>query len=147
VRAGTVVLVPAGTLHAIGPEILLAEVQQPVDRTFRLFDYGSGRTLHVQQALEAVVPSVTPTVWHPGDPRDELRGRHLTLNLIRDGHHTVAPDDTPAVIIPVRRPVQLEHDGGVSDLAPGELRLCVSGPVHLRVGADGLGVVGRLPSP
>ena len=40
VAKGDVVFVPAGTIHAIGAGIVLAEIQQHSDATFRLFDYG-----------------------------------------------------------------------------------------------------------
>jgi mannose-6-phosphate isomerase len=46
-----VVFVPAGTIHAIGAGLVIAEIQQRSDATFRLFDHGRSRTLHVEQAL------------------------------------------------------------------------------------------------
>jgi mannose-6-phosphate isomerase len=51
VRDGDVVFIPAGTIHAIGPGLVLAEIQQRSDTTFRLFDYGRGRELHVEDAV------------------------------------------------------------------------------------------------
>jgi mannose-6-phosphate isomerase len=51
VKAGDVISVPAGTIHAIGAGIVLAEVQQTSDATFRLFDYGRGRELHIDLAM------------------------------------------------------------------------------------------------
>lgn len=52
VSAGDVVFIPAGTIHAIGPDLVIAEIQQASDTTFRLFDYGRARTLHAQEAAE-----------------------------------------------------------------------------------------------
>jgi mannose-6-phosphate isomerase len=46
-----VVFVPAGTIHAIGAGIVLAEIQQHSDATFRLFDYGRQRELHEDNAV------------------------------------------------------------------------------------------------
>ena len=46
VAKGDVVFIPAGTIHALGAGIVLAELQQHSDTTFRLFDYGRGRELH-----------------------------------------------------------------------------------------------------
>lgn len=60
VHKGDCVFIPAGTLHAIGEGILLAEVQQTSDITFRLFDWnrldqsGNPRPLHVSKALECL---------------------------------------------------------------------------------------------
>jgi mannose-6-phosphate isomerase len=48
-----VVFVPAGTIHAIGPGLVIAEIQQRSDVTFRLFDYGRQRELHVDNAVAA----------------------------------------------------------------------------------------------
>src|SRR5207247_2723441 len=39
---------PAGTIHAIGPGLVLAEIQQRSDTTFRLFDHGRQREIHVR---------------------------------------------------------------------------------------------------
>src|SRR6201999_104403 len=46
VQQGDVIFIPAGTIHAIGAGIVLAEIQQRSDTTFRLFDYGRRRELH-----------------------------------------------------------------------------------------------------
>ncbi|MFI5016044.1 MAG: class I mannose-6-phosphate isomerase, partial [Hyphomicrobiales bacterium] len=50
---GDVVLVPAGTIHAIGAGLVLAEIQQRSDTTFRLFDHGRQRGLQVDDAMAA----------------------------------------------------------------------------------------------
>lgn len=60
VQPGDTFMIPAGTVHAIGKGVLLAEIQQPSDITFRVFDWnrvdaeGNSRELHVQEALEAI---------------------------------------------------------------------------------------------
>ena len=51
VRSGDIVFVPAGTIHAIGPGLVIAEIQQRSDATFRLFDFGRQRELHVDNAV------------------------------------------------------------------------------------------------
>lgn len=51
VEAGDFVYLPAGTVHAIGPGLSLVEVQQNSDTTFRLYDYGRDRELHLERAL------------------------------------------------------------------------------------------------
>ena len=50
---GDVFFIPAGTIHAIGPGLVIAEIQQRSDTTFRLFDPGYSRELHVEQAVVA----------------------------------------------------------------------------------------------
>ena len=54
VSSGDMVFVDAGTVHAIGPGVVLLEVQQTSDITYRLYDYGRPRELHLQQGLEVV---------------------------------------------------------------------------------------------
>jgi mannose-6-phosphate isomerase len=56
-RPGDCVFIPAGTVHALGEGLLIAEIQQASDTTFRLFDWnrvdaqGQPRPLHIEQAL------------------------------------------------------------------------------------------------
>ncbi|QYU70146.1 hypothetical protein J4558_08525 [Leptolyngbya sp. 15MV] len=50
-RAGDFFYLPAGTVHAIGPGLSLIEIQQNSDTTYRLFDYGRPRELHLDQGL------------------------------------------------------------------------------------------------
>lgn len=56
VQAGDFVYSPPGTIHAIGAGITLIEVQQNVDLTYRLFDYGRPRELHLDDGLAVSVP-------------------------------------------------------------------------------------------
>jgi mannose-6-phosphate isomerase len=62
VRPGDTLLVPAGTTHAIGAGVLLYEIQQASDVTFRMYDWnrtddhGNPRELHVRQSLEVLRP-------------------------------------------------------------------------------------------
>jgi len=54
VDVGDMVFVDAGTVHAIGPGVVLLETQQTSDITFRMYDYGRPRELHVEQALKVM---------------------------------------------------------------------------------------------
>jgi mannose-6-phosphate isomerase len=54
VATGDMVFVDAGTVHAIGPGVVLLETQQTSDTTFRMYDYGRPRELHVEQALKVM---------------------------------------------------------------------------------------------
>ena len=51
VEAGDMIFVDAGTVHAIGPGVTLLEVQQTCDVTYRLYDYGRPRELHLEAGL------------------------------------------------------------------------------------------------
>ncbi len=68
-RAGDCIFIPAGTVHALGEGLLVAEIQQASDTTYRLFDWdrlgpdGQPRQLHIDQALGAIdykAPIVKP---------------------------------------------------------------------------------------
>jgi mannose-6-phosphate isomerase len=60
VKAGECHFLPAGTAHAIGPGLLIAEIQMPSDTTYRVFDWnrvdeaGKSRELHIEEALESI---------------------------------------------------------------------------------------------
>ncbi len=60
VRAGEAIVVSAGTIHAIGAELVIAEIQQRSDATFRLFDHGRDRELHPDAAVGAAVTGPAP---------------------------------------------------------------------------------------
>jgi mannose-6-phosphate isomerase len=71
VTGGESLLVPAGTMHAIGEGVLLYEVQQNSDLTFRLYDWGrvdergNPRQLHLDQALDALRPECHAVAIEP----------------------------------------------------------------------------------
>ena len=50
-RSGDTFFIPAGTVHAIGAGLTICEIQQRSDITYRLYDYGRGRELHLDRAL------------------------------------------------------------------------------------------------
>ena len=75
-RAGDVFFAPAGTIHAIGADISLIEVQQNLDVTYRLFDYGRPRELHLDEAV--TVADAAP--WQcSADPRPLGDGRTVLV--------------------------------------------------------------------
>ncbi len=89
VKAGDVISVPAGTIHAIGAGVVLAEVQQASDATFRLFDYGRGRELHIDLAMAMLNPTATPRGLEPEQKRlcdarrPLLSCPYFTLEILR----------------------------------------------------------------
>ncbi|WAS92095.1 class I mannose-6-phosphate isomerase [Nannocystis punicea] len=140
---GLVVLVPAGTLHAIGAGILLAEIQQPSDCTYRLYDYGSGRPLHVEAALATLDVSARPQLWRPGDASPQLRGAHVELELLGPGEHRRELDE-PTLIVGARGTAIARADDCEMVLAEAQLLLAVRGPLTLQIPHDGLVALGRV---
>lgn len=94
-QAGQCVLVPAGTVHAAGGGVVLCEIQQNSDLTYRLHDYGrldfdgKPRLLRIARALQAAKPDSRPDVGAPrpvsdGACRIERLGRcaHFSVELL-----------------------------------------------------------------
>jgi mannose-6-phosphate isomerase len=79
-RPGEMFYVEAGTVHAIGPGLVIVETQQNSDTTYRLYDYGRPRELHIADGLQA-----TKEQTHAGrvaaPAAEELPGKSQT-NLI-----------------------------------------------------------------
>ena len=82
VGAGDFVFVPSGTIHAIGAGISLLEFQQNADVTYRLYDYGRPRELHLDEGLAVsnAEPFPDELVQHLGsDQRTLVDGPHFVL--------------------------------------------------------------------
>ena len=101
VKAGDVIYVPPGTIHALGPGLLVLEVQQRSDLTYRLYDYGRGRELHLEKALDVARLEPTPLRTARLEPGDEIQSPYFQLRLCSEG---VAPGGpiTTAVSAAVR---------------------------------------------
>jgi mannose-6-phosphate isomerase len=93
VKPGDCVFIPAGTLHAIGEGILLVEVQQTSDITFRLFDWdrldhsGNPRPLHVAKAFESINFERGPVELL--EPRMLSRGDHQIEQLLESDYFCI----------------------------------------------------------
>jgi mannose-6-phosphate isomerase len=101
VRAGDTIFMPAGTLHSLGPGLLIYEVQQASDITYRVWDWNrpasAGRALHIAQSLAVTDPSATGQV-HPLRPMLDTDAQQLvacpyfTLDLLTSRVETLALD-------------------------------------------------------
>jgi mannose-6-phosphate isomerase len=123
---------PSGTLHAIGSDILLAEVQQSSNTTYRVFDWnrtgldGKPRELHIEEALESIhfdefeEPSISPPdSGRPGVKCDYFSMETVVLN---DGDLQKFEFETPVAIMGVdgKGTLIVNCDGEVSELIRGE---------------------------
>jgi mannose-6-phosphate isomerase len=135
-RIGDCILVEAGTVHAISAGLLIAEIQQASDTTFRLFDWnrvdhdGKPRPLHIEQALDTIDYSRGP-VW-PQTPKRTPRPfveRLVRCNkFIVDRWRFDEPQQLPTeerfhILAVINGDVRLESVGGTSDLQRGDTRL------------------------
>jgi mannose-6-phosphate isomerase len=80
VYAGDMIYVAGGTVHTLGPGSVIVEIQQQSDTTYRLYDYGRGRELHLKEGMAAVkertasgkVIRRAPAPFHGDKNRHEL---------------------------------------------------------------------------
>lgn len=125
-RAGETVFLPAGTLHALGAGVMLYEIQQASEITYRLDDWGRvgpdgrSRTMHVAESLAAVEPAMRPEIIPPirlggGAARRDLlvACRHFALDRwrIEPGAATdLHAEDTAQTITFVHGDVELRSE-------------------------------------
>lgn len=103
VEAGDVFNIPAGRVHALGPGLCLAEIQQTSDITYRIYDWdrvdenGISRELHVEQALAAI------DFKHYEDYKTlALPILNMSTNLVKSPHFTTN-------IIAIDKPLQRDY--------------------------------------
>lgn len=115
-RAGDLFYLPAGTVHAIGPGLALVEVQQNSDTTFRLYDYGRPRTLHLDRALAVAEgrPYAAEHRRHISDGPVLVNGPHFRLDRIvgRPDAAALAAYPGALLVLPLEGEV-MTHDSAV----------------------------------
>lgn len=139
VQAGDFFYIPAGTVHAIGAGVSLIEVQQNSDVTYRLYDYGRPRELHLDEGVAVARGAPYPSVKHRIVPEKGsftlVEGPLFRLDQV-DGFFSedVAAryGERPLLVIPRTAAV---HIGGEAIL-PGE---CGLAPNLYAVAFDGNG--------
>ena len=153
VKPGDSYYSPAGTVHAIGPGLVLIEVQQNVDLTYRLYDYGRPRELHLEDgvAVSKPVPFVASYIPHEVGPGRTILadGPAFVLERWREGGSGTLRSDgrAPLWLIPV-------SGGGVIDGAPfeaggvwmidGDASLDLADGSALLVAYAGAGIIERI---
>ena len=131
VRPGDVCNIPAGTVHAIGAGILLYEIQQSSDVTYRFYDWdrtdakGNRRELHIQKALDVTRLDFAPEPKHwdakPGVTR-MLEEPFFSLDLIQaEGERTELPQVRDfGFLTALEDGLTLKWDGGEISMRKGE---------------------------
>ncbi|MCK9203298.1 MAG: class I mannose-6-phosphate isomerase [Bacteroidales bacterium] len=126
VSKGDLFFIPAGRVHALGPGILLAEIQQTADTTYRIYDWdrldslGKSRELHTDLALEAIDFKVydsyrTPYREIPNQSAPLVNCPYFTTNLLS-----------------VNVPVEKDY----SDLDSFVIYLCIGGKAGIATATD-----------
>ncbi len=88
---GDTVFMPAGTLHALGPGLLVYEVQQTSDWTYRVYDWGRPQTekrpLHIEKSIRSTQPDYTAPIVHmpacgDGSVQTLVQCDYFTLDIL-----------------------------------------------------------------
>lgn len=140
---------PAGTVHAIGPGLTVIEVQQNVDLTYRLYDYGSARELHLKDGIEVSnpVPYVAPYKAHEiSDGREILAdGPAFVLERwTKPGSGTLRGDGRPMWLVPITGAGTIDGEtwqAGEAWMAEGESALTLDEGADLLVAYPKSGVI------
>jgi mannose-6-phosphate isomerase len=124
VGRGDAVTLPPGTLHAVGPGVLLYEIQQPSDITYRVDDWDRPATperpLHVAQALASVGIDGPAEVRRRVPAGRVATGTHVALDLV-DAPATLRPGGrTLHLVTALDAPVDLAGPGWEERLGPLE---------------------------
>lgn len=134
VSAGDVYFIPAGRVHAIGKGILLAEIQQTSDVTYRIYDYdrrddhGNPRELHTDLALDAIDFTLFPEYKSQYEAKlnesvELVRCKYFTTNVL-EINKVVEKDynqlDSFVIYICLEGELQIETESGSETIQKGE---------------------------
>lgn len=151
VSPGDVLMLAPGTLHAVGPGVLLYELQQPSDLTYRVDDWGRptshARPLHTHEALAAVDPRSRPAVQAMDRAGRAAACRHFTLDVLDAPAHLDSAGRTVQVVTAVGTPAELAGTGWSERLEALETVIVPAavGTWDLRPGPGGRALLAALP--
>jgi len=136
-RLGDMYSVPAGMLHALGAGLLILEVQQPSDSTYRLYDWGrtgpdgEPRPLHLDESCVAVAYARSGT---PKAEREKVAGPSFAMRVLRSG--TEPPSSALRVFVAENGPLKLSSARGDEVLDYGDVVVAevADGPVRVATG-------------
>jgi mannose-6-phosphate isomerase len=147
VTAGDVFFIPAGRVHAIGKGILLAEIQQTSDITYRIYDYdrrddkGNLRELHTDLALDAIDYTLHPEYKTKYEPKlnesvELVSCKYFTTNVLTLDQ-AVEKDynklDSFVIYICLDGEVQIETESGSESVRKGETVLIPASIENVRL--------------
>jgi mannose-6-phosphate isomerase len=141
VAVGDMVFVDAGTIHAIGPGVVLLETQQTCDTTFRLYDYGRPRELHLEQGLRVLK---TRTAAGKVKPRTMdgfvrlIEQQYFVVDRyeVAAGHEVMVPTDGAGCLVSLRGAGVVESDGAEPVVLPAGQAVVVPAGLKTVVRSD-----------
>ncbi len=130
-RPGDTFFIPAGTVHAIGGGLVLCEIQQHSDVTYRLYDYGRPRELHLDRA--AAVSHRGPHAARAGEVSCAYF-KTSRVSIASPTHHT-APGETFELLIAIEGHGEIAgqpmNAGEVWYILPGSDPFALNGPMKV----------------
>ena len=143
-----VIFIPAGTIHAIGAGIVLAEIQQHSDATFRLFDYGSARELHEDNGVAVA------HAWPLRTPSNPTRLTAARTLLVASRHFVLErlelSEDSSWALLAEPETWILVLDGhaaiGLATVSIGQAVFIGGGRTSIEVGSNGLHALVAYPA-
>lgn len=134
VAAGDVFFIPAGRIHAIGKGILLAEIQQTSDVTYRVYDYdrkddkGNTRELHTELALDALdftfLDKYKADYKEKENESSEIVGCEYFITNVLSFNKPLEKDynklDSFVVYICLEGDFEIQHENGLESITKGE---------------------------
>ena len=147
VKKGDTFFIPAGTVHSIGKGVLLCEIQQSSDTTYRIFDWnrktadGKSRELHTDQALDVLdfeqkQTFQLPVAEHFNSTTPLLRSPFFNLNLLafdRPLEKVYAAIDSFVIYLCTEGKVTFVHEEGTEELVCGETLLIPASMTEVRL--------------
>jgi mannose-6-phosphate isomerase len=153
-EVGDCVLIEAGTVHALGAGLLIAEIQQASDTTYRLFDWnridrnGKPRALHIEQALEVIdfdrgpVNPVRPVATEKsGVERLVACDKFVLVRWQLEAAERLPPDERFHILSVVEGQTVLMDEGGEHSLKRGASILAPASARDVRLEPRGRAVV------
>lgn len=136
VKPGDTIFIPAGTVHAILDGILISEIQQNSNTTYRIYDWdrvdknGKGRELHLNQALDVINFGFKPKISTPVvlEKNDRYLHRRISLSdyftideiVLETEFESCTDKNSLAVISNVQGSGEIEYDGGKVQINLGD---------------------------
>ena len=146
VAQGDVIFIPAGTIHALGAGIVLAEIQQHSDATFRLFDYGRERELHEDDGVAVAHAWPLRSASNPTRITPErtvlVASRHFVFEKLE------LPEGSSWALLAERETWILDGHAaiGLAAVSVGEAVFVSGGRASIEVGANGLSALVAYPA-
>jgi mannose-6-phosphate isomerase len=148
VAKGDVIFIPAGTIHALGAGIVLAEIQQRSDTTFRLFDYDRHRELHIDDGVAVANAWPLRFLANPARLTDEravlVASRHFVLERVdlpaASSWALVAEPETWVLVLDGHAAI------GLATVSIGQAMFVGGGRTSIEVGTNGLAALIAYPA-